>query len=137
MWRWLPFQQEEEQHNVEQEEDEDEEKELPDSIKCLIILDQGESQIPMDVPTKEMQTLFDVFEFTEKAIHSGENPLSLKKIQNSRNVYIFDTVVHGRGVMIGFDNKANKCVDFDPKTVYLPSQKLVSILKNKKRITFE
>lgn len=132
MWRWLPF-----QEVPEPQEEEEEEEEIPDSIKCLIILDQGESQIPMDVPAKELQTLFDVFEFTEKAIHSGENPLSLKKIQNSRNVYIFDTVIPGRGVMIGFDNKANKCVDYDSKTVYLPSQKLVPILKNKKRVNFE
>ena len=90
---------------------------LEEVIKCLLILDNGESQIPMDVPAQEFGTLFDVFDFTQKAISSGENPISIKKCEKSRNCFWYDTIVPTRGVVVGFDPKTNKCIDYDPNTV--------------------
>lgn len=129
MWKWFDYTS---YGNVKEEEEEE-----PNvlSIKCLVILDNGESQIPMDVPANELDTLFDVFEFTQKAIHSGENPLSVKKIEKSRNCYWYDTVVFGRGVVIGFDKERNTCIDYDPSTVYLPSAPVDE--RRKKRVTFK
>ena len=127
MWSWFNYSKYEK--NVEPDQT------PPLVIKCLIVLDNGESQIPMDVPANELDTLFDVFDFTQKAIHSGENPLSVKKIENSRNCYWYDTVVFGRGVVIGFDKEKNQCIDYDPTTVYLPSAPIEE--RRRKRVNFK
>lgn len=142
MWKWFDYtsygpKEDQEKNKDFDPEDEDENDQKTLSVKCLIVLDGGESQIPMDVPANELDTLFDVFEFTQKAIHSGENPLSVKKIERSRNCYWYDTVVFGRGVVIGFDKEKNQCIDYDPTTVYLPTAVPTMEERRRKRVNFK
>ena len=114
------------------------EEQQPSVVKCLLILDNGESQVPMDVPAQELKTLFDVFDFTQKAISSGENPISVKKCEKSRNCFWYDTVIPTRGVVVGFDPKTNQCMDYDPNTVPdVKPKKVTTRGSSNKKVKFE
>ena len=94
----------------------------------------------MDVPAQELKTLFDVFDFTQKAISSGENPISVKKCEKSRNCFWYDTVIPTRGVVVGFDPKTNQCIDYDPNTIPDVKPKKVITTRgasSKKKVKFE
>ncbi len=144
MWSWFydektPVTRENEPPNLKLGGSSEEEKQ-PSVVKWLLILDNGESQVPMDVPAQELKTLFDVFDFTQKAISSGENPISVKKCEKSRNCFWYDTVIPTRGVVVGFDPKTNQCIDYDPNTVPDVKPKKVTSTRggsSKKKVKFE